>query len=174
MSNKIVVLECVFSGAQYFKLKIGKKQHLVFRGGKATLTEEQWKSVQEQLKEMGKLNLIGYEFGPVGTVSNAAVIQPIKAIRGFDKPAQADSPSTETKWTKKEVGERIAQVDAGREVSPHSGEISPEQAAGLVADAEENERLLKKQAEIDAADKAKAKAEKRAAEKAKREAKKSS
>ena len=169
MSNKTITLECVYSGAQYFKLKIGKDRHLKFVGGKATLTEEQWESVKLQVKNSSRPNMIGLEFGPVGSVKNPAVIEPIKTVRGLDKGSIAMSSPVRAE---KSVEDHIADVDAERtgaqpQPKANADEISPEQAASLVADEQENQRLLANQAQIDveeqAAERARRKAERAAA-----------
>jgi len=174
MSNKTITLECVYSGAQYFKLKIGKDRHLKFVGGKATLTEEQWESVKLQVKNSSRPNMIGLEFGPVGSVKNPAVIEPIKTVRGLDKGSIAMSSPVRAE---KSVEDHIADVDAERTgASPqqsraNADEISPDEAARLVAESNETDALLQAQAKIDAENKAKAKAEERARKAAEKKAK---
>lgn len=176
MSNKSVILECVYSGAQYFKLKISKNQHLRFTAGKATLTQEQWKSVQDQLKERGTLNLIGYEFGPVGSIRNPAVIEPIRTVRGLDKAStEASSPRSKSDLS---VDDHIRQLDEERlgdtveatTSSVSDDHINPDEAQRLIAEQAETERILHEQARVDAENRQKAKEESRAKAKAKKEA----
>lgn len=177
MSNKSVVLECVSTGAQYFKLKVGGT-HLKFEGGRATLTEDQWAKLQAQMKELGCFNLIGREFGPVGTIKNPATIRPVEAVRGLDKGSlDASSPQAKADAT---VEDHLRQLDAERHAGasasasgPSTEHINPEDAQSLVdeqarldAEALETERLVREQAKLDAKNKAEAKARAREEKKA--------
>jgi hypothetical protein len=178
MSNKLVTLECVYTGAQYFKFKVGKS-HLRFQGGKATITEDQWAALQKQLKEEGKSNLIGYEFGPLGTVRNVPVIKPIETVRGLDKASQEmSSPRSRADLS---VDDHIRQLDEERLSAPVEGKtstpsdehINPDEAQRLIDEQADTERLVNTQAQMDAESRQRSREEARAKAKAEREAKKS-